>query len=294
MKPRDYFVNYNVYDTSENVIKFTKKNVKQYYPNIFSVLSFGRDLSVELKVTEMLDLSKSVTDWGDCDDEVNDYEDEIKDIVEKHIYDECDDSFTIKEWNGNFLQLKRTKTSMCPCTRSREHDNRGAYITINIEQGKVYMGCYCNESKCVDIGNYKDVETEEQVISDIVDCEEASLIYTTKSGKSKNDGQTYGYITKHDNKFARWICDNNIHPHTKIFHKVLGIQYNESDDYIKLDNIKPDEIIDQNNIGSYIPRLEKADVVCMRSNMMTFKTQNLKELMGLYKRVLIVSVYQGR
>jgi hypothetical protein len=60
-------------------------------------------------------------------------------------------------------------------------------------------------------------------------------------------------------------------------------------DSISLEDIKPDEIINQNNIGSYIPRLEKNDVCCMRSNMMTFKTQNLKELFKHYKRVLILS-----
>ena len=62
-------------------------------------------------------------------------------------------------------------------------------------------------------------------------------------------------------------------------------------DFYPLDNIRPDEVINQNNIGSYVPRLDKADIVCMRSNMMTYKTQNLKELMALesYKRILFVS-----
>lgn len=58
---------------------------------------------------------------------------------------------------------------------------------------------------------------------------------------------------------------------------------------LKLDNIHADEVINQNNIGSYIPRLAKADHVFMRSNMMTYKTQNLKELLPLYKRILVVS-----
>ena len=58
---------------------------------------------------------------------------------------------------------------------------------------------------------------------------------------------------------------------------------------LKLDNIHPNEVINQNNIGSYLPRLEKADIVFMRSNMMTFKTENLIELLPLYKRILVVS-----
>ena len=58
---------------------------------------------------------------------------------------------------------------------------------------------------------------------------------------------------------------------------------------IPLDNISPNEVINISNIGSYLPRLEKADVVALRSNMMTHKTHNLEELMGHYKRILIIS-----
>ena len=58
---------------------------------------------------------------------------------------------------------------------------------------------------------------------------------------------------------------------------------------LKLDNLREDETINQNNIGSYLPRLNKADIVMLRSNMMTFKTQNLPELFKHYKKVLIVS-----
>jgi len=48
---------------------------------------------------------------------------------------------------------------------------------------------------------------------------------------------------------------------------------------IPLDPISnPDESIELNNIGSYIPRFEKKKCIAIRSNMMTFKTQNMKEL----------------
>ena len=59
--------------------------------------------------------------------------------------------------------------------------------------------------------------------------------------------------------------------------------------FIKLDDLTEDETINQKNIGSYIPRLEKADVVGLRSNMGTFKTQNLKPLMSKYKRIAVIS-----
>lgn len=58
---------------------------------------------------------------------------------------------------------------------------------------------------------------------------------------------------------------------------------------MKLDNIHANEVINQENIGSYIPRLEKGDIVFMRSNMRTYKTENLKTLLPLYKRILVVS-----
>ena len=53
--------------------------------------------------------------------------------------------------------------------------------------------------------------------------------------------------------------------------------------------MKADENINLNNIGSYLPRLEKADLVSIRSDMMTYKTQNLKELTQHYKKIVIVS-----
>ena len=75
------------------------------------------------------------------------------------------------------------------------------------------------------------------------------------------------------------LCFQNHHkdPLLKLFQRLCKILNIEVDDTIYLENINPDEVINQNNIGSYIPRLDKADVVCVRSNMMTFKTENLKE-----------------
>ena len=42
--------------------------------------------------------------------------------------------------------------------------------------------------------------------------------------------------------------------------------------------LNPDEVIDTNNIGSYLPRFQAKSCIAIRSNMMTFKTQNMKEL----------------
>ena len=58
---------------------------------------------------------------------------------------------------------------------------------------------------------------------------------------------------------------------------------------VSLDDLREDETINLNNIGSYMTRLSKAEIVMLRSNMMTFKTQNLIELFTHYKKILIVS-----
>ena len=57
-----------------------------------------------------------------------------------------------------------------------------------------------------------------------------------------------------------------------------------------LEPLIPDEKIHSNNIGSYIDRLDKTDVLCIRSNMMTYKTQNLKEILNVKdKKILLIT-----
>ena len=58
-------------------------------------------------------------------------------------------------------------------------------------------------------------------------------------------------------------------------------------DPLPLEDIEADEIIEVNNVGSYVPRLESAKGVFLRSNCMTFKTQNFKELFTSDKRIAI-------
>lgn len=89
-----------------------------------------------------------------------------------------------------------------------------------------------------------------------------------------NIGTMFYYLKKYG-------CDSNI------YNKCLSLFNNTT--IIPLEDINADEMINLNNIGSYLPRLEKADIVCVRSNMMTYKTQNLKELVNHYKKIVIVS-----
>jgi hypothetical protein len=102
--------------------------------------------------------------------------------------------------------------------------------------------------------------------------------------KAQNRGLLIGTL----HKLAR---DDNPEAYFNLIFKLKLCKTSEEKDFITipLDNIRPDETIDVNNIGSYVPRLEKADIVMMRSNMMTFKTQNLKELFNSYKTILVVS-----
>lgn len=52
----------------------------------------------------------------------------------------------------------------------------------------------------------------------------------------------------------------------------------------------PDSIkVCKQNIGSYLEHLNKFDVVCIKSNMMTHKTRNLERLFTLYPRILMIS-----
>lgn len=283
----DYFESYEVFDDREIKIKFTQP-IQYYYPRIFSIKPYNRPV-VELAV-EMESCDSLVTVWDDCDDEVQEYSEEIRNIVEEYVND-SENCFDIKDWKGNFLTLKRIKSYLCPTTESREHDNRDAYVRLNKKKGQVCIGCFCNEGRSAPIGTYKTVQTTEKEPDTEglnLECQEASFVYQryNKSSKMNYDGKSYGEIATIDRDFAVWICDNIVHPHARIFSKILNREF---DDTIRLDNIKPDEIINQNNIGSYLPRLQKADVVCMRSNMMTYKTENLKELMSVYKRILVVS-----
>lgn len=87
----------------------------------------------------------------------------------------------------------------------------------------------------------------------------------TKNKYSDNE-TTYGQICEEDSSFAIWCVKNKIIPHARRFADILGIEYNN------FPSIKADEIINKNDIGSYSPAFSKADVVAIRSNMMTYKT----------------------
>jgi hypothetical protein len=106
--------------------------------------------------------------------------------------------------------------------------------------------------------------------------------------------QTRSSVEDNLNKLHKNAKYDNPIAYSKIKFKVLlscdeKMEGKDKFETIKLDNIHPDEVINQNNIGSYVPRLDKADIVMMRSNMRTYKTDNLKELLEIYPKILVVS-----
>ena len=66
-------------------------------------------------------------------------------------------------------------------------------------------------------------------------------------------------------------------PDIKKFLYKLKLKWSGSALSIPLDDLKADECICQDNVGSYKNRLDKCGVLMVRSNMCTYKTQNLKE-----------------
>lgn len=289
-----YFENYTIYDENEDKINIT--NVKDMYSRIFSINTHNREttdfIASSTQSPGLLTPSSYYRSFGPSENKNNiDYgdKDDVKNIVKNYITENMDDCYDVNEWNGNFLSLKRTKSFLCPTTEDRDHDNLDAYVYVN--KGKIFLGCYCNEGKGIFIGNSGEVESD-QVENNLdldLDCEEAGMIYQTYKSSSRQsyNGLTYGKICQIDYSFVKWIIKNNVVPHTKYFCKILRLEH---DNTIYLEDINPDETINQNDIGSYLPRLDKGDVVCLRSNMMTYKTQNLKELFNdKKKKVLIVS-----
>jgi hypothetical protein len=111
------------------------------------------------------------------------------------------------------------------------------------------------------------------------------------------DGYTQGSVNRHLQHYDKDKCDISIGTiffylkeygcDIEIYNKCVKLFKNVN--IIPLEDINANEKINCNNIGSYVPRLEQADIVCLRSNMMTYKTQNLKELVEKYKRIVIVS-----
>ena len=166
------FNDYEIYDSQERKIEFTK-DIDFYLPRILSIIPYNRSPCEFKNVFDPISSLSKEKDicWDDQGDEISSYKDTITEVIEEYIGDD----FLIKNWNGNFLSLNRMVSSPCPAFGNREHDNLGAYITINKNSGTVLIGCYCNETnkdgkKMKKIGNYKTVKSNPKTLSKIQDC----------------------------------------------------------------------------------------------------------------------------
>ena len=166
------FNDYKIYNSQEQQIKF-EKDINFYLPRILSIIPYNRapcEFKNIFDPVSSLSKEKDIC-WEDQEDEIISYKDTITEVIEEHIGDD----FIMKNWNGNFLSLNRMVSSPCPAFGNREHDNLGAYITINKNSGAVFIGCYCNETnkdgkKMKKIGNYKTVKSNPKTYSKIQEC----------------------------------------------------------------------------------------------------------------------------
>ena len=176
-----------------------------------------------------------------------------------------------------------------------------------VEPPKNYI---CESNVCCDC-----FEPYEQDIKDIITdyLEEQGLNQALKIDERKNN-----HIKLKKERGYDWICPISGNDHIsrgaslylnggKIFFRCFADKCKETSgtstieigkfkdvekqqvSKIPLEKINADEVINCDNVGSYLPRLEKADIVCMRSNMMTHKTQNLYPLLDPYPRVLHIT-----
>ena len=232
-----------------------------------------------------------------CKNAISPHEGAIQEMVngwlEENVLDDC---LRIGDWSPNkpFLNLVKTNDYSCPCNPDYLHAGRGAYVYVD-KSGSVFYKCYrkecCAVKKNIHIGvceECKVEETSETSETELdLDCKEAFKIYKSnpESKNAKYNGMSYGDICEKDSKFANWCCDKNIIPHDYYFSRVLKREYVEKP--ISLDNIKPDKVIDTNNIGTY--DFTGVDTVFLRSNMMTRKTQSLKTILDGYEKIVFIS-----
>jgi hypothetical protein len=292
VEPREYFKNYKIYDIDEKLIKYTKP-IEFYYPRIFSILLMNRAESNLIKPVKQV---KEKVQFAN-DNVLEENLEEVTDIIETFIKEETFDALEIDTTSsGPFvnLKLKMGHEYSCPVNPSYTHRGRGGYVFSKDQ--KLFFGCYrdeCrNESnrKCVEIGKLENEDEEEKEDENDLDldCFSAKYIYNQGKGKYKIlNGFTYGEVAQKNRSYATWLVEQSVYPHAKYLAPILGMKYVRKS--INLDDIQEDETIDTKNIGSYIERLERADIVCLRSNMMTHKTQNLKELCGIYNRIAYVT-----
>ncbi len=215
--PEEYFKSYKIFDDRERQIKFTKP-IPYYYPRIFSILSYGRDNNLTLKL-EMLDTEVNKIDYFQLQENSEDFEqygDEIEEIIQTYIQEELNDAVVVREVTERGYKLKNTGTFTCPIDPQTTHCSRGAYF--NIRDGGIYFGCFkpeCREANngraTVLVGRYRNSiyqpNTETETKSDTESNTESNtetekLVFQEVMSIPKNKR------TKEQNEFMDQIFSN--------------------------------------------------------------------------------------
>jgi len=199
----------------------------------------------------------------------------------------------LKEFQKEFQKkLKKIKVTK----------NNKKYNNVNIDStDETYKNNVIQLLNVLDLKRYHDYDTWINIMWFMCKCgfSEDIIHSISKLGDNYSEDGTNDIINKYNND----KCDisvgtifhylkedvKNQKVDISIYNKMVKLFNATNIEVIPLEDIKADENIKLNNIGSYMPRLDNADVVCVRSNMMTYKTQNLKELTKHYKKILIVS-----
>lgn len=154
-KPEEYFKNYDIYDTDENIIQKTG-DMEYYYPRIFSILPFGRKNICDFIVhTHVMPSVMKNIDYGDRAinlKEFEQYQEDIMTIIDEFAYTYFDNNVMIKVNDDNRIFLNRINTKIsypCPLNPIKSHYRRSGCLFIN--DGSIYYTC-SNPNCCTDDG----------------------------------------------------------------------------------------------------------------------------------------------
>ena len=301
LEPEDYFNDYSVYDRNEKKIDFGE-NVKDYYPNIFSIFPYGRPVS-ELRVVYDKEIkpkreTKKV--------ELNITDDEQKKLIYNLVFILSKDRATARDsWRDvgfcifNLLGEEGLDLFLEFSQKSEDYDEDGCVrFYERITHGDIGLGSlifWANEDNkrevTILLQKIKKEEPKEEFKNINTECESYSTIAKCYSGDDKDwAGKTYGALIENKDytNFIHWIINNGVQPHCNHFKRILGMEIEEFK-ILPYETIKADKVICEKNVGDYTELLKTTHILCIKSNMGTFKTQNLKKLFSQYRRILITT-----
>jgi hypothetical protein len=125
------------------------------------------------------------------------------------------------------------------------------------------------------------------------------LDFSQKSEEYDENGCIYFYesICRSEIGFGSlkyWALEDNYYEANKLLKSIEKEEDKEDENReefkkIEYEKIPVDKTICDHNVGDYSKLLENTDILCIKSNMGTYKTQNLKKLFSQYRRILITT-----